>query len=58
LLGKLRADCIGCAEIERMCNAVASGKTAEKVGNGAKRRPGSIAKGGKGAAAQCVALVS
>jgi integrase len=58
LLGKLRADRIGRAEIERMRNAVAAGKTAEKVGNGQKRRPGSIAIGGKGAAAQCVALVS
>jgi integrase len=58
LLGKLRADRIGRTEIERMRNAVADGKTAEKVGNGEKRRPGSIAKGGKGAAAQCVALVS
>jgi integrase len=58
LLGKLRADRIGRAEIERMRNAVAAGKTAEKVASGEKRRPGSIAVGGKGAAAQCVALVS
>jgi integrase len=57
LLGKLRADRIGRAEIERMRNAVAAGKTAEKVAR-AERRPGSIAIGGKGAAAQCVALVS
>jgi integrase len=41
-----------------MRNSVAAGKTAEKVGDGHKRRPGSIATGGKGAAAQCVALVS
>ena len=57
LLGKLRADRIGRAEIERMRNAVSAGKTAEKIDGGAKRRPGSIARGGKGAAAQCVALV-
>jgi len=58
LLGKLRADRIGRAEIERMRNAVAAGKTAEKVASAERRRPGSIAIGGKGAAAQCVALVS
>lgn len=57
LLGRLRADRIGRAEIERMRNAVSAGKTAEKIDGGAKRRPGSIATGGKGAAAQCVALV-
>jgi integrase len=57
LLGKLRADRIGRAEIERMRNAVAASKTAEKIDCGGKRRPGSIATGGKGAAAQCVALV-
>jgi integrase len=58
LLGKLRADRIGRAEVERMRNAVAAGKTAEKIASADKRRPGSIATGGKGAAAQCVALVS
>lgn len=58
LLGKLRADQIGRAEIERMRNAVGTGKTAEKSRSVEKRRPGSIATGGKGAAAQCVALVS
>ena len=57
LLGKLRADRIVRADVERMRNAVTAGKTAVKVGNGDKRRPGSIATGGKGAAAQCVALV-
>jgi len=57
LLGKLRADRIGRTEIERMRNAVSAGKTAEKIDGGAKRRPGSVATGGKGAAAQCVALV-
>jgi integrase len=58
MLGKLRADRISRTEIERMRNAVAAGKTAEKVATGEKRRAGSIATGGKGAAAQCVALVS
>ena len=58
LLGKLRADRIGRAEIERMRNAIAAGKTAEKIASAEKRRPGSVATGGKGAAAQCVALVS
>ncbi len=58
LLGKLRPDRIVRADVERMRNSVTAGKTAEKVGNGEKRRPGSIATGGKGAAAQCVALVS
>lgn len=58
LLGRLRADRIGRAEIERMRNAVTAGKTAERVASGEKRRAGSIATGGGGAAAQCVALVS
>lgn len=57
LLGKVRTDRIGRAEIERMRNSVELGKTAEKIGAGEKRRAGSIATGGKGAAAQCVALV-
>jgi integrase len=58
LLSKLRADRIGRAEIEQMRNAVTAGKTAEKFATGEKRRAGSIATGGRGAAAQCVALVS
>ena len=58
LLGRMRADRVGRAEVERMRNAVAAGKTAEAIGNGENRRPGSIATGGKGAAAQSVALVS
>jgi integrase len=58
LLGKMRADRIGRAEIERMRNAVTAGKTGEKIASGEKRRAGSIATGGRGAAAQCVALVS
>ena len=58
LLGKLRADRIGRTEVERMRNAVVAGKTAQRVVGGEKRRPGSIAVGGKGAAAQCIALIS
>jgi integrase len=58
LLGKLRVDRIGRADIERMRDSVVAGKTAEKIASAEKRRPGSIATGGKGAAAQCVALVS
>ena len=40
-----------------MRNAVAAGKTAEKAKRGEKRRRGSMATGGNGVAAQCVALV-
>jgi integrase len=58
LLGKLRADRVGRAEVERMRNAIVAGKTAQRIAGGEKRRPGSVAVGGKGAAAQCVALVS
>jgi integrase len=58
LLGKLRADRIGRAEVERMRNAVVAGKTAQRLADGEKRRPGSLAVGGKGAASQSVALVS
>jgi integrase len=58
LLGKLRADHLARAEVERMRNAVTAGKTAEKMDDVEKRKAGSIATGGKGVAAQCVALVS
>ncbi|MGC2412834.1 MAG: site-specific integrase [Stellaceae bacterium] len=58
LLGKLRSDRIVRADVERMRNAVTAGKTAEKIGSGEKRRTGSMARGGKGVAAQCVALAS
>ncbi len=58
LLGKLRADRIARGDVERMRNAVTAGKTAEKIENGEKRRSGSMATGGKGVAAQCVALIS
>jgi len=57
LLGKLRADRIVRADVEQMRNAVTAGKTAERIESGDKRRSGSMATGGKGVAAQCVALV-
>jgi integrase len=58
LLGKLRADRIARADVERMRNAVTAGKTAEGIESREKRRSGSMATGGKGVAAQCVTLVS
>jgi integrase len=59
LLYQMRVDHIGRAEVERMRDAVTAGKTAEKIERGdERRRPGSMATGGKGTAAQCVALVS
>ena len=58
LLGKLRADRIVRADVERMRNAVTAGKTVERIESGEKRQSGSMARGGKGAAAQCVPLVS
>jgi integrase len=54
LLGKLKIDRLNRADVERMRDAVASGKTA-KIPE--KRGRGSITRGGKGAAAQCVLLV-
>lgn len=57
LLGKLRADRIARADVERMRNAVTAGKTAQKIEDGEKRPSGSVAKGGKGVAAQSVTLV-
>jgi integrase len=57
LLGKVRADRIACADVERMRNAVTASKTAQKIEDGEKRPSDSIAKGGKGVAAQCVTLV-
>ena len=58
LLGKLRADRLARADVERVRNAVTAGKTAQKIENGEKRPSGSMATGGKGVAAQCVTLVS
>ncbi|HME86187.1 MAG TPA: tyrosine-type recombinase/integrase [Roseiarcus sp.] len=56
LLGGKRADAITRADIERLLNDVMKGRTA--ASSPKKRRPGSIAKGGSGAAAQCVRLAS
>jgi integrase len=56
LLGGKRADAVTRADIERLLNDVTKGRTAAPAPK--KRRPGSIAKGGKGAAAQCVRLAS
>ena len=58
LLGKLRADRIARADVERLRNAVTAGKTAQKIEDGKKRPSGSMATGGKGVAGQCVTLVS
>jgi integrase len=58
LLGAMRADRVARADVERMRDAVTTGKTAEKIETGKKRRAGSMTTGGKGAAAQCVALAS
>jgi integrase len=56
LLGSKRADAIGRADIERLLNDVKNRRTASP--RPSKRPPGSIATGGAGAGAQCVALAS
>ena len=56
LLGGKRAGAITRADIERLLNDVMKGRTAASAPK--KRRPGSIAKGGAGVAAQCVRLAS
>lgn len=56
LLGRKRVDAIDRRDIERLMIDVASGKTAAKTTD--QRRAGSVPKGGRGAAAQCVALLS
>src|SRR5208337_971927 len=56
LLGQKRADAIGRADIERLLNEVKNRRTASPLP--LKRPPGSIATGGAGAGAQCVALAS
>lgn len=58
LLGRLRADRITRADVEKMRNAITAGKTAEHIEAGEKRPSGTLAKGGKGVAAQCVISVS
>lgn len=56
LLGPKRADKITRADVEHLLNAVMGGRTAAP--KPAKRAAGSIATGGAGVAAQCVALAS
>src|ERR1700722_11691236 len=56
LLGVKRAGAITRADIERLLNDVMKGRTAASAPK--KRRPGSVAKGGSGVAAQCVRLAS
>lgn len=56
LLGKKRLDAISRADVERLLNDVKMGRTSARALE--VRRPGSVAKGGAGAAGQCVALAS
>ncbi len=56
VLGKKRANAISRADVERLLNDVKNGRTSAAAPE--KRRPGSIATGGAGVAAQCVALAS
>jgi integrase len=56
LLGRKRADAVTRGDVEHMLNAVKNGRTAPK--DPEKRRAGSVATGGPGVAAQCVALAS
>ena len=51
-----RADAINRADVERLLNDVKNGRTSAAAPE--KRGPGSIATGGAGVAAQCVALAS
>jgi integrase len=58
LLGNKRVDAITRADAERVLGDVSSGRTAAApLRNGAARKPGSVPKGGKGAAARTVALL-
>ncbi len=66
LLGKKRVKAITRADIQQILNAVIAGRTARKrerrlrgaVRGKVKGRPGSVATGGRGVGAQCVALAS
>ena len=58
LLGSKRIDEISRAAVERLMRDVMAGKTAAPKPKKGERKPGSLASGGKGVAAQCVALVS
>lgn len=56
LLGRRRLDQVTRADVERLLTDVKAGKTAPEAVQG-KRRPGSSARGGPGAAGQCVTLL-
>jgi integrase len=58
LLGRIRVDKVARADIERMLIDVKVGKTAAPTPKKGERLSGSIATGGSGVAAQCVALMS
>jgi Arm DNA-binding domain len=57
LLGSKRADAVTREDISRVLREVQSGKTAASEPKKGDRRPGSIARGGSGVAAQCVTLM-
>jgi integrase len=57
LLGRVRVDKVARADIERILIDVKAGKTSAPTPNEGERRPGRIATGGSGVAAQCVALM-
>jgi integrase len=58
LLGQKRVDQVSRGDVERMLADVRAGFTAAPKPNKGERRPGSIATGGRGVSAQCVALMS
>ncbi len=58
LLGAKRIDAVARLDVERMQRDVVAGKTTVQKLEKGKRGPGAVVRGGKGAAAQCVALVS
>ena len=58
LLGQVRVDKVARADVERILIDVKAGKTAAPKPNEDERRPGKIATGGGGVAAQCVTLMS
>jgi integrase len=57
LLGRKRVDAVTREDINRLLRDVQSGKTAAPEPKKGDRRPGSIARGGSGVAAQCVSLM-
>ena len=58
LLGWMRVDKVARANVQRLLIDVKARKTAAPKPNESERRPGRIAAGGSGVAAQCVALMS